>query len=356
MLARGSVRHTAHEVGALLLAVEELVDVSVVMATWQGQRYLRAQLASIVGQSRPIDELVVVDDASDDDTIDILNEMAERAPFKVHIITPSERQGSTGAFALAIERATGDIIALADQDDLWYPHKVARLVETFDDHPDTAYVFTDAHLLDGSDRPLPGTLWSTRRLTPALQDAVRRDPFSQLAQRFLVTGCTMAFRADLRSLILPIPDSEPDRPTVVHDRWISVVLAAIGGVVPLDEPLMAYRIHSEQQIGLRSTSATAPVLPRLAQKVLAPRDYTFDVRDEQIRLICTARDRVVESGLATEAARQRIDDVIGYLQFRRDQPERRRDRVAPVAREAMLGTYGRQARGLKSILVDLFRR
>jgi hypothetical protein len=336
--------------------VEEIVDVSVVMATWQGQRYLPAQLASIVGQSRPIDELVVVDDASDDETIDILNDLADRAPFKVHIITPSERQGSTAAFALAIERATGDVIALADQDDLWYPHKVARLVETFAEHPDAAYVFTDAHLVDGADRPLPGTLWSTRRLTPRLQDAVRQDPFSQLAQRFLVTGCTMAFRSDLRGLVLPIPDPEPDRPPLVHDRWISVVLAAVGGVVPLDEPLMAYRIHAEQQIGLRRTSATAPVLPRLAQKVLAPRDYTFDVRDEQIRMITTARERVIESGLATEAARQRMDDVIGYLQFRRDQPERRRDRVAPVAREALLGTYGRQARGLKSIAVDLFRK
>lgn len=331
------------------------MNVSVVMATWQGQRYLRAQLASIVGQSRPIDELVVVDDASDDDTLDILHELAERAPFKVHIVASPERQGSTGAFAHAIEQAEGDLIALADQDDLWYPHKIARLVETFDEHPDTAYVFTDAHLLDGSDRPLPGTLWSTRRFTPALQEAVRRDPLSQLAPNFLVTGCTMAFRAELRSLILPIPEPDPDQPPVVHDRWISVVLAAIGGVVPLDEPLMAYRIHAEQQIGLRSSAASAPLLPRLARTVLAPREYTFDVRDGQIRLISAARDRVVASGLATEAGRQRIDDVIGYLQFRRDQPERRRDRVGPVLREAMLGTYGRQARGLKSIAVDLLR-
>ena len=60
--------------------------------------------------------------------------------------------------------------------------------------------------------------------------------------------------------------------------------------------------------------------------------------------------------MATEACLQRMDDVIGYLQFRRDQPARRRDRMAPVAREALLGTYGRQARGLKSIAVDLFRR
>ena len=179
-----------------------------------------------MGQSRPIDELVVVDDASDDETLEMLTELVERAPFKVHIISQDERPGSTAAFAHGIERATGDVIALADQDDLWYPHKVARLVETFADHPDAAYVFTDAHLVDGSDRPLPGTLWSTRRLTPRLQQAVRQDPFSQLAQRFLVTGCTMAFRADLRSLVLPIPQAAEGHPPLVHDRWISVVLAA----------------------------------------------------------------------------------------------------------------------------------
>jgi glycosyltransferase involved in cell wall biosynthesis len=326
------------------------------MATCEGETYLPAQLASLLGQVRLPDEMVIVDDASDDNTLDLLQQFAERAPFKVRIIDHDARTGSTEAFSHGIAEASGDMIALCDQDDLWYPHKLSRLEGVLEDRPSASYVFTDASLIDGADRTLPGRLWQVRKFTPRLLDAVARDAFGQLAQRFLVTGCTMAFRSELRSVALPVPvDVGASRPPVVHDRWLSLVLAAVGRVIALDEPLMAYRIHARQQIGIANVSSRQHPVARVSQKILAPRDYTQDLRDQQIELIVEVRDRVESSGLATEAILARIDDVLGYLRFRRDQPPHRSQRVVPVARQALLGTYSRHSRGLGSIAVDLLR-
>lgn len=331
--------------------------ISVVMATWNGERHLRAQLVSILGQTRLPDELVVVDDASDDVTCDLLDDVASKAPFKVTVVAHPERRGSTATFEDAIRRADGDLICLADQDDLWFPHKLSRLESVMTDRGDAPFVFTDAGLVDGDDHALPGSLWETRKFTPRLQEAVRVDPLGQLAQRFLVTGCTMAFRADHRDLIFPIPvEEDPSQPAIVHDRWIALVLSAVGTPVVLDQRLMAYRIHADQQIGISNVAAVAPPVQRVARKLLAPREHTVQQRDQQIRLLEEVRARIERHETVSDALLLRIDDVLGYLRFRRDQPENRAQRVAPIVRQALLGTYSRHSRGAASMLVDLLRR
>src|SRR5690606_10284945 len=82
---------------------------------------------------------------------DIIERFAEEAPFKVVHHRFDYRQGSTAAFQFAIEEASGDVIALADQDDLWLPQKLSRLETVFRDRPDIAFAFTDAHLIDDAD-------------------------------------------------------------------------------------------------------------------------------------------------------------------------------------------------------------
>lgn len=330
--------------------------ISVVMATWQGRRYLPGQLASIRGQTRAPDEVVIVDDASDDGTVEIIKDFAASTDSDVRLLRQEERQGSTAAFQRGISAATGDIIALADQDDLWFPQKLSRIRSVFDQSPQTTFVFSDASLIDGDDRPLPGSLWANRKFTPRLQQAVRDDPFGQMAQRYLVTGCTMAFRADLVPVALPVPEEAIQAtPPIVHDRWLSLLLTALGPVEVLDEPLLAYRIHADQQIGLTATSAGLGIVQSAARKVFAPRDYTFDQRDQQIRLIEEVKRRARAQPTTTPATLHTIDSVLGYLQFRRDQPEQRIRRVGPIVRQTLLGTYHRRSRGVASAAVDLFR-
>jgi glycosyltransferase involved in cell wall biosynthesis len=222
---------------------------SVTMCTFNGARYIQHQLDSICGQSLRPSELLVCDDFSTDDTVPLIKRFAEVAPFPVRLVVNSTNLGSSRNFAQAIELSKGDIIALADQDDVWKPEKLLTLVDTLDKNPDAGYVFSDAELVDENLIPLNRTLW----------DAVVRDnplfkrylvdngaQFLTLLKGNVVTGATLAFRSCIKELILPIS------PLWVHDGWIAILATAIGmRGIALATPLILYRQHSSQQLGVR---------------------------------------------------------------------------------------------------------
>lgn len=331
------------------------MHISVAMATWQGSRYLPAQLATIAGQLRPPDEVVIVDDASDDDTPEIVERFAEDAPFKVVRHRFDYRQGSTAAFQYAIEEASGDVIALADQDDLWMPQKLARLEAVFRDRPDTAFAFTDAHLIDDADVLQPETMWQVRRFSPTLQERVRRHPFAELAHRWLATGCTIAFRSDLRAVLLPFPTDVSDLfPPMIHDRWLSLVLSGVGPVAVVDEPLVAYRIHPAQQVGLANVVGMSPVTRHL-RKLVIHRPEAQATREYQLAHLREVHHRLVRFEAAGGARTSEVEGSISHLQARVELPRNRIARWRPVVRELVLGRYHRYSRGWRSAAVDLVK-
>src|SRR2546426_7664709 len=102
------------------------IRLSVVMCTYNGAKYLDDQLRSLEKHSRPPDEIIFLDDCSTDSTADIIAAFASRAPFEVHLYVNPQNLGTTKNFEAAIRRCTGDVVALADQDDFWLPHKLDR--------------------------------------------------------------------------------------------------------------------------------------------------------------------------------------------------------------------------------------
>ena len=117
---------------------------SVAMCTYNGARYVREQLDSIAAQTRPPDELVVCDDGSTDATLAILEGFAAAAPFPVRIHVNPTQLGMPKNFEHAIGLATGAAIALADQDNVWYPHKLERLEQELTRSEAIGLVFSDA--------------------------------------------------------------------------------------------------------------------------------------------------------------------------------------------------------------------
>jgi len=223
------------------------MDVSIALCTYNGEKFLREQLESINQQSLLPAELVVCDDCSRDRTISILREFEGQASFPVHIHQNDKNLGSTKNFEKAINLCRGDVIALSDQDDVWKPNKLQRLVEVLSYDPDAGYVFSNAELVDEQLQPLGGLLWDSIKFTgESRENFYQGKQLECFIKRHVVTGATMAFRKEIGQIAMPFPTSG----NWIHDGWIALVSSSIGARgIPIDEPLIDYRQHSNQQIG-----------------------------------------------------------------------------------------------------------
>lgn len=241
--------------------------VSVVLATYNGARFLGEQLESLRVQTRLPDELVVADDASSDDTVQIVRDFARRAPFPVRVIEQESHQGTGANFETAMRASSGAIIAICDQDDRWLPDKVAVMAEHMAEHPRALLAFSDAVLIDATGRWISRSRWRIAGFGPAQWTAMERDPLGEMLKRQVVSGCTAAVRRELVDALLPFPTGlHPALPAMMYDRWISLVAAAAGRVAIVPERLVEYRIHPAQQVGIPALRLRR-VLPQTALRV-----------------------------------------------------------------------------------------
>ena len=221
--------------------------VSVVLCTYNGERYLPAQLASYLKQTRLPDELVVGDDGSTDATEALIREFANVAPFPVRFTRNPQRLGVGGNFDQAIQRCSGEFIALSDQDDEWRPDKLETLVALLNQNPQAGYACSDAEMIGEDGQPQHHRLWEQYRCTP-LEFLQRGDSSAEhlLLQSDRILGATMLLRAQCVRSLSPIPK------TWLHDHWLSVLceLMSFHGVAS-SELLTRYRLHRDQTCGVR---------------------------------------------------------------------------------------------------------
>jgi len=233
-------------VSPLLAPSKTTYRISVALCTYNGARFLDAQLESFLAQTRRPDELVVCDDKSTDDTVAILERFAKKAPFAVRVERNVERLGATKNFEKSIRLCSGDLIATSDQDDVWLPEKLALSEIPFLRDPSCGLVFTDAEVVDEDLRPVGHRLWEAIRFGRLARRRVRAGrAFEALLRQWLVTGATMLFRERYRSVVLPIPERW------IHDGWLSLIIGAIAPLAMVERPTLRYRQHAAQQIGGR---------------------------------------------------------------------------------------------------------
>jgi glycosyltransferase involved in cell wall biosynthesis len=318
-------------------------EISVALCTYNGAAYLGEQLASIAAQELPPGELVVCDDASSDHSAEIVGRFTAAAPFPVRFQVNARNLGCRANFEQAIRLCRGRLIALADQDDVWLPHKLRRLRDALAAAPQAGFAFSDAHLVDCRRRPLGCRLWETVRFHRGEQQQwADGGAVEVLLRHNVVTGATLAFRAEYRDLILPIADGW------VHDGWIALLLSAVAESAAVAEPLVEYRQHAAQQIGQPRGNLYRQYLRGCRRR---RDDY------EQIAANClAARDRLagVAGSLRSPEILPALEQKAEHFQAKARMRSRRGGRLPLVLREFVQWHYARYSSGWRSLAQDLF--
>lgn len=326
------------------------VKLSIALCTFNGARYLVSQLESIAAQTRLPDELVVCDDHSSDETGVILRAFASRAPFPVRLYFNERTLGSTANFGRAIELCDGELIFLCDQDDVWLPGKLVRFETELSGRPEVGLIFSDAELIDEDGVSLGGRLWDYTFAAPRRRLFESGKAFEVVARDNPATGATMAFRASLRPLVLPIPDS----PHMVHDGWIAQLGAAATEVLAIGEGLIQYRQHPGQQLGIHA-NRRAPDKPLAAKRW---RHYTGEIDRVEF-----GHDRLENALLTGEyklpslsSRLQLLEEIGTHYRVRRNVNNARFKRSSLIVKELLSGRYHRFSKGFFSAALDLVRR
>lgn len=314
---------------------------SVALCTFNGELFLQTQLDSLASQTLRPAELVVCDDGSRDGTVPILQRFKETAPFPVHLTVNPRNLGSTVNFQQAIEKCSGEVIALCDQDDRWLPEKVDRIDQAMRADPHVGFVFSDATLIDELGKELSGRLWNCVWFDRAGQQQMTNGlGVRYLLKKYAATGATMAFRAQYRDLILPIP------PDWIHDAWIAFLLAAIAPVELISDPLIQYRQHSGQQIGAKKMS--------WRERLEFVRQLPSDEQLAAANRFRDAKNRLQERAFHRCPAElfRELDRKISHCE-RRNRFRSRRWDLPALIREVLSGCYSRYSFGWKSVVQDL---
>ena len=211
--------------------------ISVCVATFNGEKYIKEQLISILSQLKKGDEIIISDDGSTDTTLDIIAKLQDSRIKVVHRTTTKKyRYGFdivTHNFENALLHARGELIFLSDQDDLWLPNKVAAME-----------VALRTHLLALSDCKVSNENLQITHKSYFELNGLHTSILGNLVKNSFLGSC-MAFRRELLHKAIPFP-----RQLVPHDIWLGLLALHYGKVAYLRIPLIIYRRHS----GTTSTS------------------------------------------------------------------------------------------------------
>lgn len=231
---------------------------SACMAAYNGGAFVEAQLQSILSQLKAADQVVIVDDGSTDDTI---GRIAGVEDPRVRVLRHERNLGVVATFEDALRSATGDIVFLCDDDDVWAPTKAGRFLEVFRGRPDVQIVTSRVRMIDEDGQILADSRINREgKFLPGFWRNVFRNHYQ---------GSAMAIRASLLGGVLPFPA----RRSFLHDAWIGTRNELLGGkAVFVNEDLLFYRRHSN------NASRTKSLLRQIQTRIdllLAHLEYAF---------------------------------------------------------------------------------
>ncbi|SFD55391.1 glycosyltransferase family 2 protein [Spirosoma endophyticum] len=208
-----------------------MTRISVCIATYNGGRFIREQLVSILAQSLPADELIISDDSSTDDTLTQIRQVADS---RILILTNPDQRSPVCNFENALRYATGDIIFLSDQDDIWFPSKIETMLVYLQDYD---LVVSDCDFIDEAGKAFGKSFFETFHSGPGILKNFLKNTY---------LGNCMAFRRSVLKRALPFP-KETHRATkylIYQDVWLGLLANSLFRVMFIPEKLSGFRRHN----------------------------------------------------------------------------------------------------------------
>jgi glycosyltransferase involved in cell wall biosynthesis len=230
---------------------EEQPMISVAMCTYNGALFLKKQIDSLISQNYPHVEIIIVDDGSTDETIQILNDYQQNYS-QIKVFRNESNKGLVKNFEKAIRHTSGEYIALCDQDDIWFPEKLSTLVTELGD---ASLIYTPVRMIDEQDKPLDIDFYGRRKIQPVSGKCSKALLFDNC-----ILGHTTLFSRSLLDFILPFPDG-----ISAHDQWIAIIAATIGEIKYHDQILSLYRMH-QNNAALKTRGQKKSLLGALNRK------------------------------------------------------------------------------------------
>lgn len=209
--------------------MSERLTTSIAMATYNGEKFIKEQLDSFAWQAQLPDELVISDDCSTDGTVAICERFAANAPFPVVIHRNEQNLGYTRNFEKALEKCTNEIVFLSDQDDVWYPEKIAWICKQFRNMPEINLIIHDLEYCD-------------IELNRTGQQKIKRIQSTSDPYQNYVTGMATAVRQNFLSCCLPFPNNIDQFST--YDNWLHGCAIVTSSKTVMKKVLADYRRHA----------------------------------------------------------------------------------------------------------------
>jgi glycosyltransferase involved in cell wall biosynthesis len=220
----------------------------VLLCTFNGSRFVVEQLESILAQSEPVDRISIYDDCSSDDTVAVIERFVGRIPprwqARITINVNGANVGYATNFAQSIERSTGDVLFLCDQDDVWEIDKVEKLMSILRSDESVEMALSDGSLISEDGALLRGNVLAAHGIGNAAKRRLRERAFADLVRRNFVNGAAVAIRRRAALEALPVPGDMP------HDYWLALWCALRGEIALVSQPLYRYRQHGGNAIGI----------------------------------------------------------------------------------------------------------